>query len=292
MRKLVFGVVSILVVFVIGCSKQNSLVGKWIGSEISVEFFKDGEYLFTGPYTENGTWRDLGDGKLLMNVGADSMIGSYKIDSEKLTIIFENGDLYNFTRQNDEKGKATSKTGLTSIRGIDSSINGTWVWENGYEKLEFILNNGNFEEFGPNDGMKGTYTTKDGIITKKTTHINWGDRDEIYWININDLEKYIKEGVKNSIELQRSQTMDQIKHLTDMFDGNIPEDVNEIIRSLEEYLNSFDEIFISEDTNRQLENHINYINSLERPMPYSISGITLTVYYPDFGEQIALTKRN
>jgi len=58
--------------------------------------------------------------------------------------------------------------------GMDSSLNGTWI--NNYVDWEFKYNNGNFENSTISNGTpasKGTYTTDNGKMTSKTTHL-WG----------------------------------------------------------------------------------------------------------------------
>jgi hypothetical protein len=51
---------------------------------------------------------------------------------------------------------------------IDRSINGTWESENGV----YIFRNGEYELSMDNSPFyKGTYTTNDGVITLKTTHV-------------------------------------------------------------------------------------------------------------------------
>ena len=90
------------------CSNQNSsegkrerdktsteffeIVGKWEDDIISTEFFENGTCFFAGPYTQRGTWRDLGNGNIVMVSGGTSITGSYKVENNILTISFENRD--------------------------------------------------------------------------------------------------------------------------------------------------------------------------------------------------------
>ena len=92
--------VALLIIFCLeltACSRNNSIVGKWENDRISSEFFEDGTYIFRGPYTENGTWRDLGNGKIVVTSGGSSLNGSYVIKNNILNLSFENGDKYILT---------------------------------------------------------------------------------------------------------------------------------------------------------------------------------------------------
>ena len=89
-----------LIVFCImlaACSRQNSIVGKWQDNTVLAEFFEDGTYIFTGPYTEKGTWKDHGNGKIVVYSSGMSLNGSYKIKDKVLALSFENGDKYELT---------------------------------------------------------------------------------------------------------------------------------------------------------------------------------------------------
>ena len=96
MRKIVFIIAFILVFsgLVIACSRQSPLVGKWQDNRVIAEFFKDGKYTFTGPYTETGTWRDLGNKQMEVESRGISLAGSYEIKNGVLTLSFINGDKY------------------------------------------------------------------------------------------------------------------------------------------------------------------------------------------------------
>jgi hypothetical protein len=64
----------------------------------------------------------------------------------------------------------------------DPALNGTWV--NGYQEIK--LDNGKFEA----DGVKGTYTTKDGKITGKVTHVTDGNGK---WLTKDEAKAYLKQ---------------------------------------------------------------------------------------------------
>ena len=76
--------------------------------------------------------------------------------------------------------------GCGDLNGTDSALNGTWVDASG---SEMKFNNGNFEM---PKSAKGTYTTSDGKLTMKITHIH-GDQTEgmldSKWYSKNDLKK-------------------------------------------------------------------------------------------------------
>jgi hypothetical protein len=75
-------------------------------------------------------------------------------------------------------GNGTTSTGTTSnptVNNNDSALNGTWVYEDGFE-IQF--NDGNFiispnrpPEISPFAKIKGTYTTSGRQITMKITHL-------------------------------------------------------------------------------------------------------------------------
>jgi hypothetical protein len=70
---------------------------------------------------------------------------------------------------------------------IDPALNGTWVKSYNYDGYEYEgerikLDNGKFEAYDM--GVKGTYTTKDGKITGRTTQVKldsskWYTKDEV-----------------------------------------------------------------------------------------------------------------
>jgi hypothetical protein len=69
---------------------NNSIVGKWENDIISTEFFEDGTYFFTGPYTERGTWVVIENRNITMTSRERSVSGSYRIVNNVLTISLEN----------------------------------------------------------------------------------------------------------------------------------------------------------------------------------------------------------
>jgi len=94
----------VLCVFLIGCLRanaiedNNSIVGKWENDIISTEFFEDGTYIFLGPYTQRGTWSDLGNETIVVRHAGGSSTASYEIKNNILTLLFNTGDEYIFTR--------------------------------------------------------------------------------------------------------------------------------------------------------------------------------------------------
>ena len=75
------------------CSKQSPLIGKWTNNGgISVlEFCEDGKVKFSGPFQAQGTWSELGDGKLQIQIdgyGFNDLRGmdSYEIRGRELRI--------------------------------------------------------------------------------------------------------------------------------------------------------------------------------------------------------------
>jgi hypothetical protein len=135
---------------------------------------------------------------------------------------------------------------------VDRNLNGTWV--SNTEEVELKLNNGVFEETRSMISIKGTYTTKNNLMTRTLTHydanIFFGSQPDKDWILKNDISKTIKR----------------------FFPG---EDINEEeIKELE----------------NELEEEVTEMFELNIPTAYTVDGITLTIAVD--GERTQLTKKN
>ena len=60
----------------------------------------------------------------------------------------------------------------------DTALNGTWVRRNGTSIL--LFDNGNFDYFEDTPFYKGTYTTNNGMVIEKWTHIYSGNNEVKY----------------------------------------------------------------------------------------------------------------
>ena len=104
MKNKCFVLALILIVLFIGCARNgtiadnDSIVGKWENDTISTEFFEDGTYFFTGPYTQRGTWHEPENGYIVFASGGRSRTGTYIVEDDILTLSFENGSRYILTR--------------------------------------------------------------------------------------------------------------------------------------------------------------------------------------------------
>ena len=58
----------------------------------------------------------------------------------------------------------------------DNRLNGRWVGSIDGMEMEYIFNNGNYEQYINNriEASRGTYTTRDGRLTLTSTHVGGG----------------------------------------------------------------------------------------------------------------------
>ena len=92
-----------------------------------------------------------------------------------------------------------------SSGGADPALNGIWIMGGG---IEFQYNNGNWEDlWNGTPYAKGTYTTNNGEITTKSTHLwgnggpyqlnldaKWYTKAELQSLNIPNLESLMTDG--------------------------------------------------------------------------------------------------
>jgi len=171
---------------------------------------------------------------------------------------------------------------------LDTSINGTWGNEE--EEREITFNNGSFEECIDGDYFKGTYTTAEGIIYKKITHIKGQENEE--WININDLEKHYAKGWESySLESDKEYYFKQRDETIELL-RSVGATDDEIRRIEDDYkwVEDMEKVDVSAEIAKELEDSLNYIKRFESPMPYSVSGIILNTICYDFGRPIELTR--
>jgi len=155
-----------------------------------------------------------------------------------------------------------------SLRNLDSSINGTWY--DSREDCLLTFNNGNFEgnlNSRYSIMSKGNYTTNNSIITIKITHFKF-DMEQKEWIDVSILEKDSMEKWVKMPELRKEWGYDDI-YITD------EESVEQFARTIDR---SLDRAWG------------NTKNTLSKTLPYSLSGITLTLSFE--GEPKAFTRVN
>ena len=101
MKKIIFSTVLVLslILMSVACSQQDPIVGKWGDDSTTIEFLKNGDYVFSGPYSETGTWRTLDNIKIELSSGGASMIGFYDINDNELTLVFDSEEgLFNLRK--------------------------------------------------------------------------------------------------------------------------------------------------------------------------------------------------
>ena len=102
MKKIIFSTILLLsfILMNVACGQQDPIVGTWGDDSITIEFLINGDYVFSGPYSETGTWRTLDNMKIELSSDGASMTGFYEIKDNELTMIFDHEEgLYILTRK-------------------------------------------------------------------------------------------------------------------------------------------------------------------------------------------------
>ena len=104
-------------------------------------------------------------------------------------------------------------TGLAQSNVVDSRLNGTWSGEGDFS---FNMNNGEFEIF---QFSKGVYSTNNGIITMRTTHI-YGKNFvglESRWYSRNEMEISLRRNLGKKNDVTDGVINYYLKYLDDYF---------------------------------------------------------------------------
>ena len=103
MKKIIFSTVLLLslILMNVACGQNSPIIGTWSDGEITCEFIKNGEFIFSGPsYLETGKWRDMGNNKIeLTREGSTSTTGSYVIKGNDLILTLDEIDTLHLTKK-------------------------------------------------------------------------------------------------------------------------------------------------------------------------------------------------
>ena len=176
-KKCLIGAVFVLIgaLVLAGCKGEIDVSGTWKGSieglDVTLTITKIGWTLSAPGFTDTGTFMRDGNAGRFTSDNNGRTIGTAEIlDRKSMSITLNSNSIapgtYLLLRNGNIKNEKT-----------DKKLNGTWI----RGKEEWTFNNGELIQIGGIYGdheVKGAYTTVNGKIAKKITHIRSRDTQE------------------------------------------------------------------------------------------------------------------